>query len=178
MAKLSPLMILPPLLFAGLAALFYVGMNRDDPDTLPSSFIGKSAPNVTAIPLGDLPGFDQADLSAPGLKLVNFWASWCAPCRAEHPTLVELGKDIPIFGVNQDRTVEDALGFLDELGNPFAAANFDVTKRQSIDWGVYGLPETFLIDGEGKVVLRIVGPLTSRVLADRLQPYLDAQKTD
>lgn len=178
MARLSPLTILPPLLFAGLAALFYVGMNREDPDALPSTFVDRPAPDVTEAPLGGLPSFSRAALDAPGLKLVNFWASWCAPCRAEHPTLVRLGQDIPIYGVNQDRTVEDAMGFLDELGNPYTAVNFDKTKRQSIDWGVYGLPETFLIDGQGRVITRIVGPLTSRILADRLQPALDAARQD
>lgn len=172
MARISPLMILPPLVFAGFAALVFVGLMREDPNELPSTFIGQPAPPVAARPIGGLPTFDSADLLQPGLKLVNFWASWCAPCRVEHPTLIKLSEEIPIYGINQDRTEKDALGFLDELGDPFTANVFDITKRQSIEWGVYGLPETFLIDGEGTVLLRIVGPLTSRVLEQRLRPAL------
>lgn len=174
MAKLSPLMILPPVLFAGFAALVFVGLMREDRDVLPSTFIGQPAPTVAARPIGGLPSFDNTDLQQPGLKLVNFWASWCAPCRVEHPTLIKLSEEIPIYGINQDRTEKDALGFLDELGNPFTGNIFDITKRQSIEWGVYGLPETFLIDGDGMVLLRIVGPLTSRVLEQKLRPALFA----
>jgi len=172
MAKFSPLMALPPLIFAGLAAMFYFGMMQEDRDALPSTFVGKLAPGLAAAPIGNLPSFSRSELNAPGLKLVNFWASWCAPCRAEHPTLVALADEIPIYGVNQDLTEADALGFLNELGNPFKAVIFDKNKRQSIDWGVYGLPETFLIDENGVVVLRIVGPLTRRVLAKTLRPAL------
>jgi len=172
MAKMAPLMLLPPILFAGLAVMFYVGMMRDDPEGLPSTFIGQPAPGITAEPVGSLPTFDRATLDADGLKLVNFWASWCAPCRAEHPTLIRLADELPIYGVNQDLTPKDAKAFLDELGDPFTAVVFDKSKRQSIDWGVYGLPETFLIDGDGTVLLRIVGPLTSRVLESKLRPAM------
>ncbi len=178
MARLSPLMFLPPVLFAGLAVMFYVGMNRDDRDALPSVFIGQPAPMLTEAPLGPLPGFGRADLDRPGLKLVNFWASWCAPCRAEHPTLIRLAEEYPIYGVNQDRTEADALRFLEELGDPFTANLFDSDKRQSINWGVYGLPETFLIDGEGRVLYRHVGALTSRALEERLRPVLEEARAD
>lgn len=174
MAKFSPLMILPPVLFAGLAGLFFVGMMRDDPNGLPSTFVGRPAPEVKANPIGSLPSFDRAALDSPNLKLVNFWASWCAPCRAEHPTLIKIAEEIPVYGINQDKTERDALAFLNELGNPFTGNVFDSTKRQSIEWGVYGLPETFLVDEEGTVLLRIVGPLTSRVLRDKLRPALEA----
>lgn len=172
MAKISPLMVLPPILFAGLAVLFYVGMMRDDPNGLPSTFVGQPAPEITPEPVGALPTFDRAALTSEGLKLVNFWASWCAPCRAEHPTLMRLSQEIPIYGVNQDLTPADALAFLKELGDPFTAVVFDKSKRQSINWGVYGLPETFLVDSDGTVLLRIVGPLTSRVLESKLRPAL------
>ncbi|MCP3970515.1 MAG: DsbE family thiol:disulfide interchange protein [Rhodobacteraceae bacterium] len=166
-------MILPPVIFAGLAVLFFVGMNRSDPRALPSTFIGRQAPGLAATPVGSLSSFDRAALEEPGLKLVNFWASWCPPCRAEHPTLIKLANDLPIYGVNQDVKPADALDFLDDLGNPFKALIYDGNKRQSIDWGVYGLPETFLIDGDGTVLLRIAGPLTNRVLADKLRPAME-----
>jgi cytochrome c biogenesis protein CcmG/thiol:disulfide interchange protein DsbE len=166
------MMILPPLLFAGLAALFLVGLLRDDPNVLPSTFVGQPAPPLVAAPIGNLPSFDRAVLEAPGLKIVNFWASWCAPCRAEHPNLIALSAELPIYGVNQDKTPGDALGFLQDLGNPFTANIFDATKRQSINWGVYGLPESFLIDGKGTILLRIVGPLTKRVIQNTLRPAI------
>ena len=172
MAKISPLMILPPLVFVGFAALVFVGLMREDRDVLKSTFIGQPAPAVTPRPIASLPTFSSVDLQEPGLKLVNFWASWCAPCRAEHPTLIKLAEELPIYGINQDRTEQNAIGFLEELGNPFVATLFDETKRQSIDWGVYGLPETFLIDGDGIVRLRIVGPLTNRVMVDKLRPAM------
>ncbi len=173
-AKVSKLMFLPPALFAALAVLFFVGMNREDPDTLPSTFIGRAAPALSEAPLGSLPSFDRATLDQPGVKLVNFWASWCAPCRVEHPTLIKLAEEFPVYGVNQDRTEADALRFLADLGDPFSGVLFDKSKRQSIDWGVYGLPETFVIDGKGRVVYRHVGPLTSRAVQERLRPALQA----
>jgi len=172
MARIPPLTILLPLLLAGLAALVYIGMMRADREAPPATFTGRPAPDIIASPIGQLPSFDRAALDGPGLKLVNFWASWCAPCRAEHPALLRLADEMPVYGVNQDLSETDAIGFLDELGNPFAAVVFDASKRQSINWGVSGLPETFLIDGDGIVVLRIRGPLTSRVVDSTLRPAI------
>ena len=169
----KPLMLVPPLMFAGLAAVFLVGMFRDDPDALPSTFVGRTAPPIEAVPLGTLATFDNADLAAPGAKIVNFWASWCAPCRAEHPMLAEIARTVPVYGVNRDLTPGDALGFLDELGNPFAAVVFDAKSRQSIEWGVYGLPETFVVDGRGVVVLRYPGPITQQVYENTIRPALE-----
>lgn len=158
-------MLLPPAIFAGIAAMFVVGMNREDPNALPSALIGRNAPPVVVTPLGDQPVFGDADLRDGQVKLVNFWASWCAPCRAEHPNLTKLqAEGVTIYGVNYKDKPEGALGFLAELGNPFAALGADETGRMGIDWGLYGVPETFIIDGEGKVVERFPGPITERVL--------------
>jgi cytochrome c biogenesis protein CcmG/thiol:disulfide interchange protein DsbE len=160
-------MILPPLIFAGIAAMFVLGMNREDPDALPTTLAGRQAPAVVAAQLGDLSIFTDADLRDGKVKLVNFWASWCAPCRVEHPNLSALkAEGVTIYGVNYKDKPDAALGFLSDLGNPYAAVGADESGRMGIDWGIYGVPETFIIDGEGKVVLRFPGPITERVMDD------------
>lgn len=170
MAKVSPLMLLPPALFAALAAMFVWGMGREDPNALPSAFAGKQAPAVAVTPLGDNPLFSDADLRDGTVKLVNFWASWCAPCRVEHPNLEKLrAEGVTIYGVNYKDNPAAALGFLAELGNPYAALGADESGRMSIDWGLYGVPETFVIDGAGNVVLRFPGPITERVLEGEIR---------
>ncbi|PWE34409.1 DsbE family thiol:disulfide interchange protein [Maritimibacter sp. 55A14] len=171
--KLSPMVVLPPLVFAALAALFFFGLNREDPDALPSALAGKSAPPVALEPLGSAPIFDDAMLRAPGVKLVNFWASWCAPCRVEHPNLEALGAEgVAIYGVNYKDKPGNALRFLDELGNPYAALGADPEGRMGIDWGLYGVPETYMIDGQGNIVLRFAGPITQRALESRIRPAM------
>lgn len=173
MARISPLMVLPPLVFAGLAALFLWGMARPDPTAMPSAREGGPVPSLTVTPLGDLPGFGAAELTVPGVKLVNFWASWCAPCRAEHPNLVALAAEgIAIYGVNYKDEPENALRFLAELGAPYVGTMADTKGRTGLDWGIYGVPETFVIDGNGTVILRFAGPLTQRAIDDTLRPAL------
>ncbi|MEZ5913056.1 MAG: DsbE family thiol:disulfide interchange protein [Paracoccaceae bacterium] len=173
MARLSPLMIAPPLLFAGLAVLFYAGMSRDNPDELPSTLVGRPAPSVQLTALGDGESFTDADLKADGVKLVNYWASWCAPCRAEHPQLEEMATEgIRLFGVNYKDKPENALKFLAELGNPFAMLGADANGRMALDWGVYGVPETYVIDGEGRIVLRFAGPITKEHLEKTIRPAI------
>ncbi len=175
MAKLSPMMILPPVIFAGLALMFVLGMNREDPDALPSTLTGRQAPAVVVTPLADLPVFSDVDLRDGKVKLVNFWASWCAPCRAEHPNLKKLeGEGVTILGVNYKDKPEAAMGFLADLGNPYTAIGADESGRMGIDWGLYGVPETFVIDGEGNVVLRFPGPITERVLERDIRPAMKA----
>jgi len=175
MAKLSPLMIAPPLVFAGLAALFFVGMQREDPDALPSGLKGKPAPAVEITTLGDKKMFSDSDLRSGEVVLVNYWASWCAPCRAEHPNLETLADEgIPVYGVNYKDKPGNALDFLEELGDPYAATGADAQGRMALNWGVYGVPETYVIDGEGKIVLRFAGPITSRMLEDRIRPAIEA----
>ena len=170
MPKISPMMLLPPVLFAALAAMFIWGMNRENPDALPSAFQGKAAPAVAVEPLADYPTFGDADLRDGKVKLVNFWASWCAPCRAEHPNLEKLaGEGVTILGVNYKDKPDAAAGFLKELGNPYTAIGADTSGRMGIDWGLYGVPETFVIDGNGNVVLRFPGPITERVLETEIR---------
>lgn len=178
MAKIRPLMVLPPLIFLGMAGLFYFGMQRDDPDQLPTTLTGKQAPPVALTPLGDLQGFDDAALRDGEIKLVNFWASWCAPCRVEHPNLSALStqEGVAIYGVNYKDQPEKALGFLNELGNPYAATGADLQGRMAINWGLYGVPETYVIDGEGQVLMRFAGPVTQRVIRDQIAPLIEASR--
>jgi cytochrome c biogenesis protein CcmG/thiol:disulfide interchange protein DsbE len=166
-------MFLPPVLFVGLAALFYFGNMREDRDTLPSAREGQPAPAVQLTQLGDLELFDDAALRDGQVKLVNYWASWCAPCRAEHPLLEELAQDLPVLGINYRDQPDRALAFLDELGNPFAASGADISGRMALDWGLYGVPETYVVAGDGTVILRFAGPITREVIANRIQPAIE-----
>ena len=146
MAKFSPLMMAPPVIFAGLALMFGLAMMRDDPDALPTALAGKPAPAVQLQPLGQEPPFQDASLRDGQVKLVNFWASWCAPCRIEHPNLTMLAAEgLTIYGINYKDDPEHALAFLEELGDPYAASGTDPDGRISLEWGVYGVPETFVI---------------------------------
>jgi cytochrome c biogenesis protein CcmG/thiol:disulfide interchange protein DsbE len=168
------LMLLPPLLFAVFAGLAWFALTRENPDELPSALIGRPAPSLAATTaLRDDPAVTDADLRAPGVKLVNFWASWCGPCRAEHPVLEELAAGgRTIIGINYKDDPEKALAFLAELGDPFAATGADTTGRAGLDWGIYGVPETFVIAPDGTVLLRHPGPLTRDLVDRRLQPAI------
>ncbi|OCX63185.1 thiol:disulfide interchange protein [Thioclava sp. SK-1] len=169
-------MLLPPVIFFGLAGMFVWGMARDNPDQLPTAFAGKVAPAIALQPFDDQPEFTAADLQDGQLKLVNFWASWCAPCRVEHPNLSALADEgLSIYGVNYKDDPVKAQGFLQELGNPYAKIGADTTGRMALDWGVYGVPETFVVDGNGTVLFRFAGPVTQRVIDSQLRPLLDAQ---
>ncbi|MFW8592868.1 DsbE family thiol:disulfide interchange protein [Cribrihabitans neustonicus] len=174
MAKVSPLMAVPGLVFAGFVGLALVGMFREDPESLPSAREGQPAPPVV---LEEFPGkemFSDADLRADGVKLVNYWASWCAPCRVEHPNLEALAAEgIPIYGVNYKDRLDQAEGFLEELGDPYTGIGRDEKGRMALDWGLYGVPETYVIDGEGKIVLRFAGPLTQRAIEKTLRPAIE-----
>ncbi|WP_415183881.1 DsbE family thiol:disulfide interchange protein [Phaeovulum sp.] len=172
MAKVS-LMMLPPLVFAGLAGMFLWGMTRDDPRQLPSALAGKEAPAVQMTPLGDGAPFTDVNLRDGQVKLVNFWASWCAPCRVEHPNLSALAhQGVQIYGVNYKDTDAKALRFLAELGDPYTAKGADRSGRMGLEWGVYGVPETFVVDGDGKILFRFAGPVTQRVIDKDLRPLL------
>ena len=171
--RLSPFVFLPPVVFLALAAVFYVGMAREDPDALPSTRVGGPAPATTVTAFEGAALLDDTLLTQPGVKLVNFWASWCAPCRVEHPNLEALATEgITIYGVNYKDDPVKAARFLDELGNPYAAIGTDGQGRTALDWGVYGVPETFVIDGRGQVTLRFAGPITEAILAHTIRPAI------
>ena len=162
-------------MFFGLAALFFVGMQRDNPDELPSALEGRAAPGVQLAQLGQEKLFEDKALRTGGVKLVNFWASWCAPCRVEHPNLQAMAEEgITIYGVNYKDDPAKALNFLNELGNPYAALGADETGRMALNWGLYGVPETYVIDGDGKIILRFAGPITSRILESTIRPAIEA----
>lgn len=174
MAKVSPLMVAPPLIFAALAALFLFGMLRDNPDDLPSTFIGRPAPPVPEGDLAGWPDFDDATLRGGKVSVVNFWASWCPPCRAEHPTLHKLAEEgIHLFGINFKDSAAQAGRYLDDAGNPFLGIAFDPPGRTAIDWGVTGPPETFIIAGDGTVLFKFIGPLVGDDYRQRFRPELE-----
>ena len=173
MAKVSPLVLAPPLLFAGLAALFFFGMMREDPNALPSARAGEPAPPMVLTPLGDGPGFTNETLRDGEVKLVNYWASWCAPCRVEHPTLEALQDEgVPIYGINYKDDPAKAMAFLEELGDPYVAMAADPSGRTALDWGLYGVPETYVVAGDGTVILRFAGPITPSILESTIRPAM------
>ncbi|MDE3081681.1 MAG: DsbE family thiol:disulfide interchange protein [Paracoccaceae bacterium] len=172
-------MILPPAVFIAVAVAFWAGMNQKNPDQLPSMMVGKEAPPVTLTQLGDTAPFTNAALRDGHVKLVNFWASWCVPCRVEAPMLGKMAAaGVKILGVNYKDKPADALKFLADAGDPFAAMGADPAGQMGIEWGIYGVPETFVIDGKGKVLLRFPGPITADVLASTIEPALKKAAAD
>ncbi|WP_170428905.1 DsbE family thiol:disulfide interchange protein [Ruegeria arenilitoris] len=174
MAKISPLMIAPPVIFGLFAVAALVQLQDGSDDTLPSARQGQAAPPVV---LTEFPGktlFDDATLRDGEVKLVNYWASWCAPCRAEHPNLETLSEEgIPVYGINYKDKLDNAEAFLTDLGDPYKAIGRDEQGRMALDWGLYGVPETYVIDGEGTVILRFAGPITQRVIESTIRPALE-----
>ena len=169
------LMALPPVLFLGLAGLFYVGMQRENPDDLQSVFLNRQAPPVPTAGLPGYPLLTDADLRAGEVTVVNFWASWCPPCRAEHPVLLEMAeRGIRVAGVNMRDQEADALAYLADEGNPFFALGFDPTGRDRVEWGVTAPPETFILRGDGTVAFRFIGPLVGTDYEARFLPALEA----
>lgn len=171
------LLLLPLALFVGLAGLFLTQLLSDrDIAEIPSALIGQQAPQTKLPPLDgtSLPGLDSADFAGK-VTLVNVWGSWCAPCRDEHPLLVALAGDkrFGIAGLNYKDTPENARRFLGTLGNPYSAIGVDSAGRTALDWGVYGVPETFLIGRDGKILFKHVGPLTGESVATTLMPEIE-----
>ena len=146
-----------------------------DPHDVPSQLIGRAPPAFEPLPpLGSGPGFGSADLAAAGRPLlVNFFASWCVPCVIEHPVLMQLAQDgLPVWGVAYKDKPDAAAGFIERRGNPFARVAQDVPGRVAIEWGVYGVPESYLLDRQGVVRWRMAGPVTPSILAEQLRPLL------
>ena len=172
-SRISPLMIAPLVIFAGLAALFAYSMFRNDPDALPSVFVGRPAPAIAAEALAGRVALSDGDLRDGEVTVLNFWASWCPPCRAEHPTLLALAADgVRVAGVNFKDQAAQATSYLDEDGDPFFAVAYDPQGRTAIEWGVTAPPETFIVDGQGTVLFRFAGPLVGSDYEQRFLPEL------
>jgi cytochrome c biogenesis protein CcmG/thiol:disulfide interchange protein DsbE len=173
--------LLPLIVFAGLAALFLGRLDGGDPSLVPSPLIGKAVPAFELPAIDGLaddkgmptPGLRDADLKK-GVAVVNVFASWCAPCRAEHPLLSALAADgrFRLVGIDYKDTADQAKRFLGALGNPFSAIGADENGRVGIDWGVYGVPETYVV-ADGRIVYKHVGPLTPAAIADELKPAIE-----
>jgi cytochrome c biogenesis protein CcmG, thiol:disulfide interchange protein DsbE len=174
------LVLIPVVVFAALAALFWKGLSGE-PSKIPSALINKPVPEFTlaAVPGLDVPGLASSELKTGKVTVVNVWASWCAPCRIEHPLLTELAKrpDITLAGINYKDEPENAVRFLTTLGQPFAAVGMDRDGRAAVDWGVYGVPETFVVDGEGRIRYKHIGPLTPEAIAGKLSVEIEKAKT-
>jgi cytochrome c biogenesis protein CcmG, thiol:disulfide interchange protein DsbE len=167
------LFLLPVLIFVGVGIGLAVGLTRD-PSTLPSPLIDKPVPTFELPPLAGRngPGFSSADLEGQ-VSLVNVFASWCVPCRVEHPLLMALAEDgVAIYGIDYKDPADKAAGWLAELGDPYRAIGADQDGRVAIDWGVYGVPETFVVDREGRIRHRHVGPLQPRDIEKTIRPLL------
>ena len=174
------LVLLPIILFAALAALFWKGLSGT-PNEIPSALINQPVPDFLLNPVDGLtlPGFADEDLRKGKVTVVNVWASWCAPCRIEHPLLSELAKrpDIRLYGMNYKDEPQNAVEFLNTLGLPFAAVGMDRDGRTAIDFGVYGVPETFIIDGQGMIRYKHIGPLTEESIAGEMAREIEKAKT-
>ena len=171
------LALLPLLLFMALAGVFLAQLlSGRNTTTVPSALIGQPAPNTPLPPLEgvDLPGFEPSALKGK-VTLVNVWASWCVPCRQEHPVLMELAEKggIDIVGFNYKDKPENARRFLAELGNPYTVLGTDESGRSAIDWGVYGIPETFLIGKDGTIAWKHVGPFDPQNVETTLMPEIE-----
>lgn len=173
MAKISPMMIIPPVIFAALAGLFAAGMFRDNANELPSTFVGQQAPPLPVEAVQGTVQLTDADLRGGEVTIVNFWASWCPPCRAEHPNLLDLqAQGYRIAGINFRDQQDQASEYLINSNDPFFATGFDLRGRVAIDWGVSAPPETFIVDGDGTVLFRFVGPLVGSDYEQRFLPEL------
>lgn len=174
--------LLPLGIFLSLAMVFFVQLlSGEDPETIPSVLVGKPVPDFSLPPLDGLsrdgapvPGLSTADF-AGGVSIVNVFASWCGPCRQEHPILAKLAEDqrIRVFGINYKDVPENARRFLGELGDPYAAVGVDEHGRTAIDWGVYGVPETFLVGPDGIIRHKFIGPLSEKTIEETLIPEIE-----
>ena len=165
--------ILPLALFLGMAVYFGIGLTKD-PRSLPSALIDQPVPDFELPALKpEKPGLATGDLKGE-VALVNVFASWCVPCRAEHPLWMQLAKtgDVNIHAINWKDQRKAAVDWLDELGDPYARIGFDLENKAGIEWGVYGVPETYVIDREGRIRYKHVGPLFKETYVETIEPLL------
>jgi cytochrome c biogenesis protein CcmG/thiol:disulfide interchange protein DsbE len=174
------LVLLPLIVFAGLAALFFIRLGAGDSSRIPSALIGKPAPQTNLPPL---PGLVRDGQPVPGLSnavfdgrvtLVNVWASWCVPCADEVPFLNQLATDkrVQLVGLNYKDGADNARRFLGRYGNPYVATGQDANGRNGIEWGVYGVPETFIVGKDGRIAYKLVGPITAENLKSVIEPEI------
>ena len=175
------LVLLPLFAFLALAVLLYFGLHAGDPSRIPSALIGREAPATDLPAVAGLerngqpvPGIVPADFKG-AVTVLNVWASWCVPCRDEAALLVKLAGDkrIRLVGINYKDQADNARRFLGRFGNPFAASGADVSGRAAIEWGVYGVPETFIVGRDGRIAYKLVGPLTPDNLERVVKPEIE-----
>ncbi len=167
--------LIPLVVFLLMIGLFGVGLKLD-PSKVPSPLIDKPAPQFSLPDLHDREKLvDTAVLREHKVSLFNVWASWCVACRQEHPFLMELARsgDVPIYGLNYKDKRPDAINWLNRLGNPYTASAFDEEGRVGIDWGVYGVPETFVVDSKGVIRYKQIGPLTEQAWQETILPLIN-----
>jgi len=172
-ALLRPATVVPLIVLVSLVLLLAMGLRRD-PREIPSPLIGKPVPRFALAPVrGRALGLASADLKGD-VSLVNVFASWCVACRDEHPLLMQLGREglVPMHGLNYKDRPEDAQKWLDDMGDPYTRTGADIDGRVGIDWGVYGVPETFIVARDGSIVYKHIGPLTPQILDETLRPLI------
>jgi cytochrome c biogenesis protein CcmG/thiol:disulfide interchange protein DsbE len=180
-ARRKLLVALPLVLFMALAALFYFRLGAGDASRIPSALIGRPVPQTDLPPV---PGLMQDGKPLPGIvatdfkdtvTLVNVWASWCVPCHDEVPFLETLGSDkrIRLVGINYKDQPDNARRFIGRYGNPYAAVGSDPSGRAAIEWGVYGVPETFVVGRDGRIAYKLVGPITESNLKSVVMPAIE-----
>lgn len=183
--KFPWLRLMPVVVFAVVAGFFAMALRSGDPSRLPSTLVGKPVPETAFPPLEGLqsggkpePGFNSADLARGKVSVVNYWASWCQPCVEEHPFLEQLKEQagVDIYGVNYKDQTDAARRYIGRYGNPYSAIGTDASGRAAIDWGVYGTPETFVVNGKGEVVYKHVGPISAESLKTKLLPIIEKAK--
>ena len=170
---LRPAFLVPLVVFAAIGLLLAVGLTLN-PREIPSPLIGKPVPQFELSPVrGRALGLATSDLKGE-VSIVNVFASWCVACKEEHPLFMQIHRDrlVPIHGLNYKDRPEDAQKWLDDLGDPYTRTGADIDGRVAIDWGVYGVPETFVIDREGRIAYKHIGPITPKLLEETLRPLI------
>jgi cytochrome c biogenesis protein CcmG, thiol:disulfide interchange protein DsbE len=173
--------LIPLVVFFGLVLLLLIRLYAGDPSRIPSALIGRPAPQTDLPPVAGLdrdgtpvPGLDPDDFKG-AVTVVNVWASWCGPCHDEAPLLIQLARDsrLRLVGINYKDQADNARRFLGRYGNPFAAAGADLNGRAAIEWGVYGVPETFVVGRDARIAYKLVGPITAENLDKVLKPEIE-----